>query len=184
MSDVENIERETTLEPGAAPETDEPVEEQADPRDSIIAALTAERDRLKEQLVYTMAEAQNVQKRLRQTFEQDKKYAGEPLVRELVPVIDNFERSLAAFEKGAGADALADGVRAVHKQLLKALEQAGVKRVPSVGRAFEPEVHEALVVVETDEVPDNTVLDEIEPGYVMYDRLVRPARVRVSQKPS
>lgn len=180
MSDVENIEK----PPVQAPETDEPVEEQADPRDEQIAALTAERDKLKELIAYTMADAQNVQKRLRQNFEQDKKYAAEGLVRELVPVVDNFERSLAAFEKGASAESLLDGVRAVHKQLLKALESGGVQRVPAVGQTFDPVVHEALVVTETDEVEDGTVLDEIEPGYVLHDRLVRPARVRVSQKPS
>ncbi|MBX3110489.1 MAG: nucleotide exchange factor GrpE [Fimbriimonadaceae bacterium] len=180
MSDVENIEKPTV----PAPETDEPVEEQADPRDELVAALTAERDKLREQLVYTMAEAQNVQKRLRQNFEQDKKYATEGLVRDLVPVLDNFERSLAAFEKGASAESLLDGVRAVHKQLLKALESGGVLRVPSTGEAFDPSVHEALVVTETDEHPDGTVLDELESGYLLHDRVVRPARVRVSQKPS
>lgn len=148
-----------------------------------IAELSAELDHLKDQNLRAVAEAQNVQRRLRQQMELDRKYAAEPLARELIPALDNLARSLAAAEKGASLEALLNGVRTVERQLLKALESAGVQRVSSVGQPFDPEIHEALATVETQEVPADTVTDELEAGYVLHDRLLRPARVRVSVEP-
>ena len=148
-----------------------------------IARLDKENSDLKDASLRAMAEAQNVQRRLRQQMENEKKYAAEPLARELVPVLDNLNRTLDAVEKGASLETLVEGVRAVEKQIQKALSQAGVQRVASVGHPFNPEQHEALVVLETEEHPEDTVVDEIESGYVMHDRLIRPARVRVSKRP-
>lgn len=148
-----------------------------------LAKLDQENADLKDASLRAMAEAQNVQRRLRQQMENEKKYAAEPLARELVPVLDNLTRTLEAVEKGASLETLVDGVKAVEKQLLRALNQAGVQKVGSVGHPFNPEHHEALVVLETDEHPDDTVVDEIESGFVLHDRVIRPARVRVSKKP-
>jgi molecular chaperone GrpE len=148
-----------------------------------IAELSAELDHLKDQNLRAVAEAQNVQRRLRQQMELDRKYAAEPLARELIPALDNLARSLAAAEKGASLEALLNGVRTVERQLLKALEGVGVQRVSSVGQMFDPEIHEALATVETADLPADTVTDELEAGYVLHDRLLRPARVRVSVEP-
>ena len=162
---------------------EEMVEEQADPKDALIQQLTTERDQLKDQLLRVMAEAQNVQRRLRQSMEEDRKFAAKPLVERLLPVLDSFERSLDAAEKGASFESLLDGVRVVDKQLRQALEAANVKRIESIGKTYDPEVHEALLSHETDEHPEDTVTDEIESGYTMHGRVVRPAKVRVSKKP-
>lgn len=156
--------------------------EAADPRDETIASLTAERDALKDQLLRVMAEAQNVQKRLRSQMEEDRKFAAAPFVERLLPVLDSFERSLAAAEKGSSFESLLEGVKAVDRQLRQVLESVQVKRVEAVGRPYDPEIHEALATYETDEHPDDTVTDEIEAGYTMHGRVVRPAKVRVAKK--
>ncbi len=155
-----------------------------DPRDGQIAALTAERDALREQLLRVMAEAQNVQKRLRAQAEEDRKFAALPLVEQLVPVLDNLDRSLEAAEAGASLEKLLEGVRGVERQLRRALEAVSVVRVASVGHPFDPDVHEALAELPTLDHPEDTVTDEIEAGYTMHGRVVRPARVRVAKRPS
>ncbi len=154
-----------------------------DDRDTMIAALQMELELQKDQMLRAMAEAQTIQRRLRTQMEQDRKYAAEPLARELVVALDNFTRSIKAAEAGASAEAILDGVRSIESQIRKALESVGVKKVESVGQVFNPEVHEAIVTHETDEHPDETVVDEIEAGYVIHDRVLRPARVRVSKQP-
>ncbi|MBA4292899.1 nucleotide exchange factor GrpE [bacterium] len=169
--------------------TEEPVslpiegQEVVDERDELIAKLNAALEATKEEMLRQLAEAQNIQRRLRSQMEQDRKYAVESLVRDLVPVLDNFERSLNAAEGGASPEAVIDGIRAMQKSLIRVLEPVGLVRVSSVGEPFDPEKHEALATVETDDVPPDTVTDEIEPGYVLADRLIRPARVRVSKAP-
>lgn len=169
--------------------TEEPVSEPlegqdvVDERDELIAKLNAALEATKEEMLRQLAEAQNIQRRLRSQMEQDRKYAVESLVRDLVPVLDNFERSLNAAEGGASPEAVIDGIRAMQKSLVRVLEPVGLVRVSSVGEPFDPEKHEALATVETEDVPPDTVTDEIEPGYVLADRLIRPARVRVSKAP-
>ena len=157
--------------------------EVVDPKDTAIEELASQRDHLKDQLLRVMAEAQNVQKRLRQQMEDDRKFASQSLVERLLPVLDSFERSLTAAERGASFDALIDGVRAVDKQLRQALESVNVSRIDSVGIPYDPEVHEAVAAHVTAEVPEDTVTDEIEAGYKMHHRVIRPAKVRVAKKP-
>jgi len=161
--------------------TENPVE--IDERDQMIAILKDEVTRTKDEMLRQLAEAQNIQRRLRQQMDQDRKYAIEGLVRELVPVLDNFDRSLAAAEQGASPESVIDGIRAMQKSLQRALEPVGLVRVAAIGQVFDPEMHEALATVETTEVAPDMVTDEIEPGYMIADRVIRPARVRVSKAP-
>lgn len=142
-----------------------------------------ERDQIKEQLLRTMADFQNFRKRMMDEKRQIEERANEKFVLQLLPVLDNFERGLAVMEKGGSVESLVDGVKAIDRQLKVVLEGQKVVRVPSVGQPFDPEVHEALATVESAEHEDGTVLDEIESGYKLGDRVIRPARVRVSKKP-
>lgn len=157
--------------------------EPVDVRDEIIAKLKDENDSLKDAMMRAMAEAQNIRRRVQEQAATEKKYAAEGLIRELIPVLDNFARTVKAVESGASAEKIAEGVAQIEKQMLKALEGANVVRIASVGQPFDPERHEALVTVESDEHPDETVVDELEAGYIFHDRVVRPARVRVSKRP-
>lgn len=162
---------------------DTPQESAIDPRDAVIEQLQAELQAEKEGFLRQLAESQNIIRRMRGDMDQLRKYATESLIRDLLPVLDNFERSIKAAEQGASTEAVIDGVRAIEKSLRRALEPAGLVRLESVGQPFDPERHEALATVETSDVAADTVTDEIEPGYALYDRVIRPARVRVSVAP-
>jgi molecular chaperone GrpE len=168
-----------------APETEaasaaaEPEAPETDSRDAVIAALTEERDRL----LYQLAEAQNIVRRIKSQADSDRKFASQKLASSLLPVLDGFERTMAAVAKGASMESLSDGVRVMDKVMRKALENEGVSRVVSLGAGFDPEVHEALDTVESEELDEDTVVDEIEAGYMMHDRVIRHAKVRVSRKP-
>lgn len=165
----------------APPVQETPVEEpnKPDDRDLEIEALKKERN----ELLYAMADAQNIVRRTRAQAEQDKKFASEGLIREILPVLDGFERTMAMAAKGASVESLTDGVRVMEKQLRKALESSGVTRVASLGAPFDPELHEALATVENEELDADTIMDEIEAGYTMHDKVIRAARVRVTVKP-
>ena len=148
-----------------------------------IDTLEKENADLKDQKLRAMAEAQNTLRRFRTEAENQRKFAHEGLVRELIPVLDNFDRTLAAIEKGASLEGVIDGVKAIEKQLKKAVESQGVQRIEPHGQMFDPEIHEAVVTHATDEHPEDTILDVIEAGYVLHDRVIRPSRVRVAKKP-
>ncbi|QYK53993.1 MAG: nucleotide exchange factor GrpE [Fimbriimonadaceae bacterium] len=157
--------------------------EESSETEDIVAKLKAEVAALNDALMRTMAESQNIQRRLRNQMEQDRKYANESLMKEMIPVLDNFDRSIAAAQRGASPEAVIDGVVAVDKSLRRALEQFGLTRLEVVGKPFDPAIHEAIVAVETTEITPDTVTDELEAGYILADRVVRPARVRVSKAP-
>lgn len=174
MAQTSNEEtRSTETEPEAVEELPAP-----DPRDHEIEALKKERN----ELLYTLADAQNIVRRTRTQAEQDRKFAAEGMIREILPVLDGFERTLAMAAKGASLESLTDGVRVLEKQLRKALEIGGVQRVAALGAPFNPEFHEALATVENPDLDPDTIVDEIEAGYTMHDKVIRAARVRVSVK--
>lgn len=148
-----------------------------------IARLTDERDQMQQQVLRTMADFQNFRKRKQEQEGQLRAFATEQFVRDLIPVLDNFERTVRAADGGATIEAITDGVRAVERQLRTALESQGVQRIKSLGEPFDPEVHEALGVEFTSEYDPDTVALEIEPGYKIADRVIRPARVKVASLP-
>ncbi len=182
MNDPQSPESSPIPEPDPGASTDVPGAE-ASAEIEEIRKLQDERDQLKDQMLRTMADFQNYRKRMQQETETIRQYASEKLVTMLLPVLDNFERTLASIEQGASMEALVDGVRAIEKQVRHVLDTQHVKRIASVGEPFDPEVHEALGVEPSDEYPDNTVVTQIEAGYRMGDRVIRPARVKVSRKP-
>ncbi len=161
----------------------EPEAQAVDLQAELIAQLTSERDALKDQLLRVMAEAQNIQRRMRQQRDAERKFASEGLVRDILPVLDNFERTLRAAEKSPSIEKLIDGVRAVEKQLRRALATAHVAKIEAVGVHFDPNKHEALAVGTTDEAEEDTVLEEISAGYTLHDKVIRPARVKVAKRP-
>jgi molecular chaperone GrpE len=142
-----------------------------------------ERDQLKDQLLRTMADFQNFRKRQEDQRRQLEAFATERMVTALLPVLDNFERALASFDAGANADSIAAGLKAVDRQFRQVLESHNVSKIESLGQAFDPEIHEALAIQESEEHESDTVVEELEPGYRMGDKIIRPARVRVSRKP-
>lgn len=158
---------------------DEPQGEAPDP----MAELARERDEYKDQFLRTLAEFQNFRRRAVQEREDLRRFATEELVRTLIPVLDNFDRTIAAFDQGATMEAILEGVKAIDRQLRAALEGVNVKRLNAVGMAFDPEHHEAIASVASGDYPEETVVEELEPGYKMGERVIRPARVKVAKKP-
>ncbi|MFY9234660.1 MAG: nucleotide exchange factor GrpE [Fimbriimonadaceae bacterium] len=158
----------------------EPTREEA--QDELIRLLTLERDQAQDQLLRTMADLQNFRKRAEQERNQLRQFATEQLVHDLLPVLDNFERTLAAIQSGASTEAIGEGVGVIERQLRSVLESRQVQRLKTVGQPFDPEIHEALGSIETEDFPEGTVAEDVEPGYKMGDKVIRPARVRVAKR--
>jgi molecular chaperone GrpE len=135
-----------------------------------------------ERYVRLMADFDNFRKRAAKERLDAQAYAVEEVIREIIPVVDNLERALAASQEGSSADNVAKIVKGVELTLRMfqgVLGKFGVERITAVGKPFDPNQHEALMQVESSEVEVETVAEELEPGYVMKGRVVRPARVKV-----
>jgi molecular chaperone GrpE len=120
---------------------------------------------------------------MRRELDDAQKRGKEDLLRELLPVFDNLERAVVHAGQASDPKAVADGVAMVLKQFADTLGKIGIKRVPTVGSAFDPAQHEAIQQLETDDHPPGTIVAEVQPGYAMGDKLVRAAMVVVA-KPS
>lgn len=128
----------------------------------------------------TLADFDNFRKRQREETARQVNLAREELILKLLPIIDNFERAALAAEAQHSYDSLVEGVSLTLRQMHEMLAKEGVEPIDAVGREFNPEFHEALMRVETDEYPENTVIDELETGYTLDGKVIRPARVRVA----
>jgi len=170
---------EPEAETGAANEVDNDLTQLYDQVQSAID----ERDQLKDQLLRTMADFQNFRKRVLDEKKQLEERAIERFVVSLLPVLDNFERGMASVEAGADPASVIEGVRAIERQFRSVLDTQKVVRIKSVGEPFDPDQHEALATVSSEEHPEDTVVDEIEAGYKIGERVIRPARVRVTKRP-
>ena len=144
--------------------------------------LEAERAKLKDQLLRTAADFDNYRKRARKDVELAERKGKEAVLREILPVIDNLERAVAASADAVDVQAVRDGVNMVLKSFEESAARLGIERVEAVGQRFDPNLHDAFQQVETDEVAPGTVVQEYQPGYKMGDKLLRPAMVVVARK--
>ena len=134
-----------------------------------------------ELLLRTKAEMENLRKRTEKDLEKAHKYGIEKFVSEMLPVKDSMEMGLAA--QDATVDSLHEGMELTLNMFNSALEKLGVKEINPENEAFDPELHQAMTMQETDQVEASTVLTVMQKGYVLNERLVRPAMVVVSKKP-
>ncbi|MFC4352360.1 nucleotide exchange factor GrpE [Fodinicurvata halophila] len=149
-------------------------------------ALRAEIASLKDQLLRAMADAENIRNRARKERDEAVKYAGGGLAKDLLSVADNLRRALDSVPAGAAEEnehlkSLMTGVEMTEKSLLEAFEKNHIKRIDPVGERLNPHYHEAMVEVEDPNYPPGTISQVLEPGYILHDRLLRPARVAVSK---
>jgi molecular chaperone GrpE len=168
---------EETSAAGGEQETSPPAAES--PAQTEIKQLRDERDVLFDRLARLQAEFDNYRKRAAKENADFREYAVADAARSLLPVIDNL--ALAVKNASAKPEDLRKGVELIQKQLQTALEKMNVQRIPAQGEPFDPRLHEAIEMVESDDVPDHHVLEELQPGYRMKDRLLRPAMVRVAK---
>jgi molecular chaperone GrpE len=144
--------------------------------------LRAERNDLFDRLARLQAEFDNYRKRAAKESADFRDFAVSDAARALLPVMDSF--NLALKNSSAKPEDLRKGVELIYKQLQDVLQRLNVERIPSQGEPFDPRVHEAIEMVESDAAPDEHVLEELQPGYRIKGRLLRPAMVRVAKKVS
>ena len=132
-----------------------------------------------------LADVENTKKRLNREKEEFAKYAAETVVRGLLPILDSLDQALVAAEKHADPAAIRKGVELIHRQLLGLLSKEGVERIATVGAAFDPHKHEAVSQIDvTDGTADDTVMEEVQVGYAMHGKVIRPAMVKVAKRAS
>jgi molecular chaperone GrpE len=161
--------------------SDEEATEEAKADPTPLEQAQAEAARIKEVLMRTAADYDNFRKRSRRELEDARRGGREDLLKDLLPVFDNLERAVNSAQRATDVKNVADGIAMVIRQFTDSLARGGITRVPTIGSAFDPQVHEAIQQVETDEHPPGTVVAEVQPGYLNGDRLVRAAMVVVSR---
>jgi molecular chaperone GrpE len=148
-----------------------------------LAEVQAECETLRDRALRLQAELENFRKRTQREVEENRKFQALTLVRDLLPGLDNLHRTLQAAEKSQNVDELVQGVRLVLRQLEDALKAHGAVAIDAVGQPFDPNQHAALGQVPSAEHPPLTVLEELQRGYRLHDRVVRPSQVLVSSGP-
>lgn len=151
-----------------------------------LARLRAENSALADRLLRQAAEFENFRKRMFRERDEGVRYANALLLTDLLPVIDDFERAIASAEESRDFDSFHSGVALIERQLVSLLERGwGLRRFTvkcgKDGEAFDPEKHEAIAVEQSTEVPEGTVLENYQKGYILHDRVLRPAKVKVAK---
>jgi len=141
-------------------------------------------DQYKDLLLRKAAEFDNYKRRMESETTNIFKYATESLVEDLLPVLDDFERSLKHRKESKDNDALVKGIELIYQKLMKVLELRGVKTFDTVGKEFNVEYHDALMQIPRSDVPHYTILEEVEKGYTLNDKVIRHAKVVVSSTPN
>jgi molecular chaperone GrpE len=180
----------------AVPEEADPVtladaeilgEAETDPREAEIEGLKEEAGKLKDQLLRTLAEMDNLRKRMEREKAEATLYAASNFAREILSVSDNMERALATAEADHLKEAtqpvkdLVAGVEMTNRELLNVFERHGIKRVDPMGEKFDPHFHQAVFEVPTNEQPPGTVVQVMQAGFKIGDRVLRPAMVGVAR---
>lgn len=143
-------------------------------------AAEKDRDRFRDQALRARADFENYQKRQQRELAQERLYAHLPLAKDLLTALDNLDRALTEAGKAGESGPLAKGVALVQSQLLDALRRHGITQIAALGQPFDPNQHEAILQQPSKEHPPMTVLQVLENGYMIHERVLRPARVIVS----
>lgn len=146
-----------------------------------LAEAKAEAQKNKEQWMRTAADFDNFRKRSRREIDDARRAGREEMLKEFLPVFDNLERAIQSAQRAQEVKAVADGLNMILRQFIDTLGRVNITKVPTVGKEFDPTVHEAIQQVESDEHTPGTIVAEVQPGYVQGDRLVRPAMVVVAK---
>jgi molecular chaperone GrpE len=149
-----------------------------------VAELEKQSAQLKDQLLRKAAEFDNYKRRTENDFASLTKFAAENIITQLVPVLDDFNRSLKSIKEKAENDSLYKGIELIYAKFLKVLEAQGLKTMDVVGKEFNVDVHDALMQMPRADVPPHTVLEEVEKGYLLFDKVIRHAKVVVSAAPA
>lgn len=142
--------------------------------------LQAKLDDLKDRLLRSQAETENVRRRTQRELQESRRYANQNLLLDLLPVIDNIERAISAAKESQEATGLLEGFEMVHQLLLATLDKHHCRPVPAEGQAFDPAIHEAISHLPSPDHERGSVMVVSQQGYQLHDRVIRPAQVVVS----
>ena len=142
--------------------------------------LQAKLDDLKDRLLRSQAETENVRRRTQRELQESRRYANQNLLLDLLPVIDNIERAISAAKESQEATGLLEGFEMVHQLLLSTLDKHHCRPVPAEGQAFDPAIHEAISHLPSPDHERGSVMVVSQQGYQLHDRVIRPAQVVVS----
>lgn len=169
-------------------------EEARQPGEPDVEALKAELEVLRREVaakddyhdksLRMQAELDNARKRMAKERQDFIRFANEGLIIELLGILDDFERGVKAAEQKKDFGLLHQGVDIISRQLGRLLEDKGLKRIEALGKKFNPHEHEAIEVVKDDNLEDETVVEELQQGYILNDRIIRPAKVKVARRSS
>lgn len=169
-------------------EIKEPAEEQVEEvsQEEILQAKVEELEKanaeLKDQMLRRQAELENYKKRLIRDKEEAIQFSNENLIKDLLGFLDNMDRALAAAKNGGDLNGLVEGFEMTRDQLLSTLDRNwGLKAIESVGKEFDPSLHEACMMAVDESLDKETVLDEFQKGYTLHDRVIRPAKVKIGK---
>jgi len=164
-------------------EQDETIENEATSQENgdSLAALEAEKEELNQRYLRLQADFENFKRRTREEKARDRQFRAMDLITNLLPVLDNFERALGSAAEHEESKALKQGLEMVYRQLTEALKQEGVTKIEAEGQPFDPNKHQAVMQVESDEHESNVVVEVLQAGYELNGRVIRPSMVKVSQ---
>ncbi len=169
----------TPVEPGTASPGD-----QASPEQEKLAALQGEVEKYKDLLLRKAAEFENYKRRMENDTAAIVKFANEDLIASILPIADDFERSLKHAKDSTDFEALLRGIEMIYQKMVKALDALGVKPLETVGKEFSVELHDALMQIPRADVPPHTILEEVEKGYTLRGKVIRHAKVVVASAPA
>lgn len=144
--------------------------------------LREQNQELNDQYLRALADMENARRRHRQELADRQQFANERLLNDLLPVLDNLERALGAASNSQDSGGLKEGVQLTARQFLAVLMSYGISPIEAVGQPFDPSLHEAVGQMETDEHPEGVIAVELQRGYVLNGRTLRPSRVMVAKK--
>jgi molecular chaperone GrpE len=175
-----------TVASGAEPETAENIEAEASSEPTVDSLkeeaeqLRRQADEYQQRWLRAQADFDNYRKRTLREKEDLAKYAAQQLIEQLLPVVDNFERAVETSRTHKDFESLVKGLDMVYRQFIQVLEQEGLQPIASVGEPFNPEFHQAVMQVESEEYGEGIVVEELQKGYKLKDRVIRPSMVKVS----
>ncbi|RJY08486.1 nucleotide exchange factor GrpE [Aurantiacibacter aquimixticola] len=155
--------------------------------DEAIASLRADLEKAQQDVLYAKADTQNVRRRMEKDIQDARAYAATGFARDILSVADNLARAIEAVPEDLREDSkfkgLVVGIQATQRELEKAFAQHGISRIEAMGQPLDPNRHQAMMEVPTDEAEPGTIVQEMQAGYVIKDRLLRPSMVGVAKKP-
>ncbi|HEY4602687.1 MAG TPA: nucleotide exchange factor GrpE [Cerasibacillus sp.] len=146
-----------------------------------LAKLTEEKDQIYNRLLRLQAEYDNYKKRTQKEKVAERKYKSQDLATELLPALDNFERALNIEDVPEEMKGFFDGMSMIYRQITEVLKAEDITEIETVGKAFDPNIHHAVMQVEDDSIDSNIVVEELQKGYVLKDKVLRPAMVKVNK---